>query len=417
MGLSSEMKNLSEELLSSFKQRIKENEELVSDVQKTLDGFRKDHMEMAGVLNAKAMHLRKDLAKGEIDRMKSYNGLMSEIHNSMASIRLEVSEIQASTFNMINEFASDRTVMATDLNKFFAEGRAERKEDETIRMAEFETLMKSINADIKNINEEVSTIFKETNEMLADFEKEHLEMSAELKAELGKNLTERVNYTSTMLLGFQKRLAEISKENQKMAQNLRKDLASGETSRFNDYKGLMKNIHASIKGIRKEVSDIQKSSERLIGDYSRDRVEGAAAWNKMQDEIAKLRQTGLGDTGKKVAVNTEKKKEPVTSAPIETVSIPVEEMMNETSLMVGNHVEAATEDFNEMPGKLPEKTVEPTNLIEKVLDYINKHPMGVKVSEMEAPLGETRMKIGFVAKALLEEGKVQKMDNIYFPIK
>ena len=34
MGLASEMKNLSEDILASFKNRIKENEELVNDVQK-----------------------------------------------------------------------------------------------------------------------------------------------------------------------------------------------------------------------------------------------------------------------------------------------------------------------------------------------------------------------------------------------
>ena len=56
-------------------------------------------------------------------------------------------------------------------------------------------------------------------------------------------------------------------------------------------------------------------------------------------------------------------------------------------------------------------------LEEKVLDYINRHPMGVKISEMEQPLGETRMKLGFTAKVLLDEGKVQKMDNVYFPLK
>lgn len=56
-------------------------------------------------------------------------------------------------------------------------------------------------------------------------------------------------------------------------------------------------------------------------------------------------------------------------------------------------------------------------LEEKVLDYIGKHPMGVKISEMELPLGETRMKLGFTAKALLEQGKVQKVENVYFPLK
>jgi hypothetical protein len=51
----------------------------------------------------------------------------------------------------------------------------------------------------------------------------------------------------------------------------------------------------------------------------------------------------------------------------------------------------------------------------KVLDYINHHQHGVRISEMEIPLGETRMKLGFIAKNLLEDGKILKIDNEYFP--
>jgi hypothetical protein len=36
---------------------------------------------------------------------------------------------------------------------------------------------------------------------------------------------------------------------------------------------------------------------------------------------------------------------------------------------------------------------------------------------MEEPLAETRMKLGYTAKALLDQGKIQKVDNIYFPLK
>lgn len=51
----------------------------------------------------------------------------------------------------------------------------------------------------------------------------------------------------------------------------------------------------------------------------------------------------------------------------------------------------------------------------RVLDYINQHQQGVRISEMETPLGETRMKLGFIAKNLLEEGKILKISNQYFP--
>jgi hypothetical protein len=44
----------------------------------------------------------------------------------------------------------------------------------------------------------------------------------------------------------------------------------------------------------------------------------------------------------------------------------------------------------------------------KVIDYIYSHIDGVKISEMEVLLCETRMKLGFFIKSLLEEGKILK---------
>ena len=67
--------------------------------------------------------------------------------------------------------------------------------------------------------------------------------------------------------------------------------------------------------------------------------------------------------------------------------------------------------------KVEVKPAVPMTLEEKVLDFIKSHPKGVKIAEMEEPLGETRMKLGFTAKGLLDEGKVQKIENIYFPLK
>ena len=390
MGLSSEMKNLSEEMLASFKQRIKANEELVVDVQKTLDGFHKDHQEMAAILNANAKALRKDLNQGEKERLNTYKDLMSGINSTISTIQQEVVAIQTSTSNMIIEFTTDRSQMAEELNQTFAQNRAERMEDEKTRMTEFDALMKDINDDIKNINDEVAAIFKNTNEMLATFDKDHQEMSAELKAELSQNLAERIQYTQTLLQGFQKRLAEIGKDNQKMAQKLQKDLAKGEVERLNDYNGIMKNIHAAIKGIQKEVKEVQKATSGMLINYAKDREGAAAEWNKMEAAIAKIRKTGVVEPPKQAEKKEVKAKavvEPVMEAPAESQQ------------------------------KVESKPVIPMTLEEKMLDLINKHPNGLRVSEMEQPLVETRMKLGFIAKALLEQGKVQKLDNIYFPIK
>ncbi len=409
MGLSSEMKNLSADILSSFKNRIKENEELVDDVQKTLDGFRKDHQEMSAILSANAAALRKGLDKGEKERINTYKELMRGIHRTIVTIQKEVQVIQASTLNMINEFIAERSEMAVELEKFFAEGRADRKQDEKIRMADFDALMKNINDDIISINEDVAGIFKETNEMLEKFEKEHMDMSAELRADLSKNLAERVEYTRTLLNGFQKRLSEISKENQKAAQKLRKDLDKGETLRLNDYHGLMKGIHQSIKGIQAEVKGIQKATANLMGDYAQDREGAADEWNKMQDAIDQLRKTGYVKPAKAEAKKVEKKEVKIEAAveAVKEVQLKVEPTV----------ITFPKETPAEIKPKIEPKIVFPMTLEEKVLDYISKHPKGVKISDMEIPLGETRMKLGFTAKALLDLGKIQKIDNFYFPKK
>ena len=419
MGLTSEMKNLSEDILTSFKQRIKENEELVNDVQKTLDGFRKDHQEMAAVLNANAANLRKGLAIGEKERLNTFKELMTEIHHTITSIQKEVVAIQTSTFNMINEFTTDRAKMAEDLNKFFKLGRADRMQNEKNRMKEFDALMKNINDDIKSINDEVLTIFKNTNDMLEKFEKEHLEMSDELKAELSKNLAERVEYTSTLLRGFQERLSEISKENQQMAQKLRKDLANGEAERLNEYKEVMNGIHLAIKEIRKEVKDIQKVTAGMLGDFSHDREGASAEWNKMQDAIAQLKKTGVVTPPKEVIKKVEKKEEKeipakkVIETPVKVEPKPVISTTKEVKEKIATKIVKETS----VKAEPKPKQVVPMTLEEKIIDYISKHPKGVKISEMEKPLGETRMKLGYIAKSLLDSGKVRKVNNIYFPVK
>jgi len=53
---------------------------------------------------------------------------------------------------------------------------------------------------------------------------------------------------------------------------------------------------------------------------------------------------------------------------------------------------------------------------DKVLQFINRHPEGVRASDMEGPLGLPRTKLGKIAKRLLEESKVRKEENLYYPL-
>lgn len=52
---------------------------------------------------------------------------------------------------------------------------------------------------------------------------------------------------------------------------------------------------------------------------------------------------------------------------------------------------------------------------ELVQKFIYEHSGGVMISEIEEMLKQSRLRIGYVTKKLLNEGKVQKIDNRYFP--
>jgi hypothetical protein len=52
---------------------------------------------------------------------------------------------------------------------------------------------------------------------------------------------------------------------------------------------------------------------------------------------------------------------------------------------------------------------------ELVLSLINSRPNGVKIVEIEKTLSQSRLRLGYIAKKLVEEGKVIKIENKYYP--
>ncbi|MCE1197898.1 MAG: hypothetical protein LWW85_02920 [Marinilabiliales bacterium] len=52
---------------------------------------------------------------------------------------------------------------------------------------------------------------------------------------------------------------------------------------------------------------------------------------------------------------------------------------------------------------------------EIVQKYIYSQPDGVKIAEMEKSLRQSRLRLGYVTRKLLNEGKVVKVENKYYP--
>lgn len=414
--MANEMQNLADEILASYKvradelqQRLSENNTMVKDVQEMLQGFRNDHQEIVASIKANAEELKvnakklkADMANDEQDRLISYKEMMDGIKLTISTIQDEVVSIKISTENMIKDFSNAHKDMTASMRADFADDKSQRAEWNADRMKSFDDMMQSIHDDMARINKEVAAIFEDvakflvdTNNMMKEFAKEHGHMSVELRADLLASLKERQDYTRSLLNNFSARLAEISKENRMIADKLhneldksRKDLGDLDVQRMNDFK-----IKMSV--IQGRVNEIQSFVNTFLGDLKNDRGHASEIWEKLAEAKANI--------GKIFEQTTPpEKKEPVKKAK------PVEAIKKEQA-----------ED--KKPAPVAEKPIveksEETELSleDKVLNYINAHPKGVRVSDMEKPLGETRMKIGFIAKQLLDEGKVNKVDNIYFP--
>lgn len=383
------MKSLSQGILNSFKNRLRDNEELVVEVEKTLEGFRKNHQGVVSTLNDNAVVLRKALATSEKNRMNSYNSLIGDIHGTISNTQQEVSAIKGSVINLIGEYTSKRSNMAVKLHQTFLADRVKRKSINKTRHIEFDKFMNHTNSEIMNIYDKVTAIFKNTNEMLATFDREHQKMSGELKSELNKNLTEREGYTRELLSGFQERLAQISKENKEMSLDIRRDLTNGEKARIKEYNDIIGDIQGDIKRIKNEVLQFRNAAADMLNNFAKERKDAAAEWNNMESAIAEIKRTAVeeqSNTSEQAAIN---------------LVDPDENLHN--ALEVDQEKEKVTSEVE-------------ISLDEKVLDFINSCPQGVKISELEKSLGETRIKLGLAAKGLWESGKVEKIEKSYFPL-
>ena len=180
----------------------------------------------------------------------------------------------------------------------------------------------------------------------------------------------------------------LKQTREKAAEQLRKRLSDEvdkirayTRNKLNEFEKEHGQMGASLrKDLDKYVSDLTKGVTALIRDYRADMNKARKTWT----EIVEM----LSSPGIRPAVPSMELKEDIST------------------------VEEAIE--KEEPEE--KQTLLESEIEDKVLRYINQHPEGVKVGTMEMALGVPRMRLGMKAKKLLEEGKVWKEDNVYYPI-
>ncbi len=247
------------------------------------------------------------------------------------------------------------------------------------------------NEQAKALKDFVNELSNSVGNMIEGIQKGHKEMADKLKADLAKGEEERLKDFKTMMADIQKavkeietyvknKLKEFSDTHADMSEELKKELAKYVNDLVNTTKKLMANNKKLMGNIQARQKERNAEVADLLEAFKTEREKMAANWQALTAKMAKKR-------GIKPEVEVEVKVRPVEEA--------VEEV-----------VEEAKEE--EVPTEI--------SLEERVLEFIERHPEGVRVGDMEEPLGVTRLRLGRIAKSLLNEGKVRKEDNLYFPL-
>lgn len=218
----------------------------------------------------------------------------------------------------------------------------------------------------KNLSDFVEGLSKSVEDMLKEFQKSHKHMSNNQAKSLADFVNNLTNDVGSMLNGFQKERGKMSKElKNKLAKEV-KEIETYVKKRLKEFDEAHIEMSDALKeSLAKYVGDIISGVKRLLGEYRLDMKKAANAWQGMSRTLVNARK------GRSVV------------SEVEEEEVPPETGMEE--------------------------------LEERVLEFINSYPEGVKVSEMEEPLGVARTRLGVIAKRLLEEGKVRKEENLYFP--
>ena len=199
MAIADDMKKMTENIIFSNDVRLKAVGGLVADTHQMLKGFHTEHKEMSAALRA-------ELAKGEQNRLKDFKTMMSDIEKTLADLTKGVS-------NMIKGFQKDHKTMADELEAGLEQG-------ETQRLKDFQKMMSDIQKGIKEIETFVANKLKE-------FNKEHADMSEELKKDLAKYVEGIVKETRMFLKECGSDMAQARKAWQGMSATMAKARKAG----------------------------------------------------------------------------------------------------------------------------------------------------------------------------------------------
>jgi hypothetical protein len=313
-----------------------------------------------------------DFAEERKDRGQEQSKYLSDFTN----------ELSANVNELLKGCHKDHKAMSDSQTKYlegFANDLARHTSDTLDRLSKGRRHMSDEQA--KTLAGFAASLTKNVRAVLKGFYKDHQQMSDEQAKNMGDFVNGLTRDTSAMMNGFKKAHGEMSAElRDKLAANLT-HIRTYTRDKLKEFEKSHHRMGDSLKkSLTKYVNDLAKDVSSLLHGYDADMKKAGKSWDRMSSTLSGLRMKAQA---------------------------PSVEFREKVSTVR----EAISEEEPEKKEAVPEVEVEG-----KVLEYINKHPEGTRVGSMEMALGIPRMKLGMKAKKLLEEGRVRKEANLYYPL-
>lgn len=308
--------------------------------------------------------LAETIASEKQQRVSDNEALKNDIYqmlNEFSSQRADVSKLLEQNAKELDKaLVAENEEMQLQIKEFMQKLETEREEKSKVQRD-------ALNQFNKNLESSVA-------EMMKLFSQERQKMKKRQQQEFNQFMVDLKSSVDESRKTAQQMLGDFKKENQERAKTLQKELSGF-------------------------ANDLAKSSKTKLKEYVKERKQAQDAWVKMQKNGVSKKKTA---SKKSVEVKEKKTIEP-KGEKHEFFEIP----SAEAYLKPEEPQQTSQEGYTDHPEK---------NLQERVFDYIQAHPKGVKVSQMEGPLNENRLKLGVAARKLLEENRVKKVENMYLPL-
>jgi vacuolar-type H+-ATPase subunit H len=252
---------------------------------------------------------------------------------------------------------------------------------------------------------------KSVEDMLTDFHKKHRKMGSEQ----AKGLSE---FSHNLTANTRKMLDKFLKEHRRMGSGQAKNLSEFVAALAKDVGSMVNKLRRTRGEMSAEARSRREKDVKDIESYVKNKLKDFdASHREMGDALRKSLAAYVNDIANGVRNLLQEYHTDMTQARHFWEGTHIGSIADTAMPSVEIHGEVATvRGAIEKERPHAKKPHQEVDIEEKVLGYINKQHKGVRVGDMEPVFGVPRLRLGVLAKKLLDEGRIRKEGALYYSV-